>query len=184
MLLSRETKAQLVELLLKRGYSRLPRPAYKLSSGAMTAVYIDGKKAMADGAALHLIGKSIIDVVGEQFDAIGGPTMGADPMAHAVAMLCGCRWFSITKGPKTHGLATRLKGDVRQGDRVVFVDDVVSSGKSLCHAIDLVLEIGVEPVAACAILDRGLVAKERVESRDMRYLPLLTWADVKIEPLA
>jgi len=177
-------RRQLAELVRARGYERRDEP-FRLTSGGLSHDYVDGKHAVARGDALRLVCQAVIDAVGEDFDAVGGPTMGADAMAHGVALLSGSGWFSVRKEPKGHGRHSWVEGArLAEGDRVVFVEDVVSTGASLLRAVDRVLELGVTVVAAVTLLDRSLAAKEQFAKRGLRYLPLLTSADIGIDALA
>ena len=178
------TRGQLAELVRARGYERRDEP-FRLTSGGLSHDYVDGKHAVARGDALRLVCQAVIDVVGDDFDAAGGPTMGADAMAHGVALLSGSGWFSVRKEPKGHGRHSWVEGTrLSEGDRVVFVEDVVSTGASLLRAIDRVLELGVSVVAAVTLLDRSPAAQRLFAERGLRYLPLLTSADIGIEALA
>jgi orotate phosphoribosyltransferase len=171
-------------LVRKHGYERREEP-FQLTSGGWSRDYVDGKHALASGDALRLACEAVIDSVGEPFDAVGGPTMGADALAHGVALLSGTGWFSVRKEPKGHGRQSWVEGmRLAQGDRVVFVEDVVSTAASLLRAVDRVLELEVLPVVAVTLLDRGAAAASRFAERGIRYLPLLSYADIGIEPLA
>jgi orotate phosphoribosyltransferase len=110
--------------------------------------------------------------------------MGADALAHGVALLSGAAWFSVRKEPKGHGRESWIEGiRLGEGDRVVFVEDVVSTGASMLRAVDRVLEFGVSAVAAVTLLDRSATAGKSFAERGIRYLPLLTPADIGIEAL-
>jgi orotate phosphoribosyltransferase len=175
-------RRELAELVRSRGYERRDTP-FQLTSGGWSHDYVDGKHAVARGDALRLAGQAVIDVVGEPFDAVGGPTMGADALAHAVSLLSGAGWFSVRKEPKGHGRLSWVEGTrLAPGDRVVFVEDVVSTGASLLRAVDRVLELGVTAVAAVTLLDRGSESAAGFAQRGVPYRPLLTYADIGIEP--
>ncbi len=184
MALAAPVQQALAELVRSHGYERRERP-FQLSSGGWSHDYVDGKHAVARGDALRLACQSVIDVVDAPFDAVGGPTMGADALAHGVALLSGAAWFSVRKEPKGHGRHSWMEGArLEPGEQVVFVEDVVSTGASLLRAVDRVIELGVTAVATVALLDRGGAAATRFAERGIAYRPLLTWADIGIEPLA
>jgi len=177
------TRQELAALVREWGYERRAEP-FRLTSGGLSHDYIDGKHAVARGDSLHLVCQAVIDLVDDTFDAVGGPTMGADAMAHGVSLLSGAGWFSVRKEPKGHGRHSWIEGTrLAEGDRVVFVEDVVSTGASLLRAVDRVLELGVVAVAAVTLLDRSPAAAPLFAARGIRYLPLLTSADIGIEPL-
>lgn len=145
---------------------------------------MDGKFAVASGADLRVASEAVVALVGRPFEAVGGPTMGADALAHGVAMVAGCNWFSVRKEPKGHGRGAWVEGArLAAGDRVVIVEDVVSTGASLLRAADRLLELGVEIVAATAILDRSPAVGRRFAEAGVAWDPLLTWEDLGIEPL-
>jgi orotate phosphoribosyltransferase len=178
-----DVRRQLAALVRERGYERRDEP-FQLTSGGMSHDYVDGKHAVARGDALRLACQAVIDAVGEPFDAVGGPTMGADALAHGVSLLAGSGWFSVRKEPKGHGRHSWVEGTrVAEGDRVVFVEDVVSTGASMLRAVDRLLDLGVVVVAAVTLLDRGRLASAEFARRGIRYLPLLTSADIGIDPL-
>ncbi|HMC38319.1 MAG TPA: phosphoribosyltransferase family protein [Acidimicrobiales bacterium] len=176
-------KQALAELVRRTGYERREEP-FQLSSGGWSHDYVDGKYAIATGAALRQASQAVVDLVGEPFDAAGGPTMGADALAHGVALLTGCAWFSVRKEAKGHGRGAWVEGTrIHGGERVVIVEDVVSTGASLLRAAERVLELGAQVVAATALLDRSPRVAERFAQAGIRWEPLLTWTDLGIEPL-
>lgn len=183
MPLDTAARTALADLVREFGYERRDEP-FQLSSGGWSHDYIDGKHAVARGAGLRLASQAVIDRIGRPFDAVGGPTMGADALAHGVALLSGASWFSVRKEPKGHGRRAWVEGArVAAGDRVVMVEDVVSTGKSLLRAVDQIRELGAEVVAATALLDRGPSVRERFDAARVEWAPLLTWEDLGIEPI-
>jgi orotate phosphoribosyltransferase len=183
MAVDEQGRRNLAELVRAHGYERREEP-FQLTSGGWSHDYVDGKHAIALGDSLRLACQSVIDAVAAPFDAVGGPTMGADALAHGVSLLSGAGWFSVRKEPKGHGRGAWLEGTrLNPGDRVVFVEDVVSTGASLLRAVDRVLEMGAVCVAAVTLLDRGEAAGRRFAERGIPYQPLLTWTDIGIDPL-
>jgi orotate phosphoribosyltransferase len=183
MALDETTKRELVDLVQRWGHERRDEP-FTLTSGGTSRDYVDGKHAVASGPALRLASQAVIDVVDEPFDAVGGPTMGADALAHGAALLSGKGWFSIRKEPKGHARGAWVEGTrLQPGDRVVIVEDVVSTGASLLKGVDRVVELGATVVAATALLDRSPRVGARFAEVGLRWVPLLTWADIGIEPL-
>lgn len=183
MALSDSTRRSLAELVRRTGYERREEP-FQLSSGGWSHDYVDGKFAVATGAALRRASEAVVEVVGEDFEAVGGPTMGADALAHGVALVKGCGWFSVRKEAKGHGRGSWVEGiRLSSGDRVVMVEDVVSTGASLLRAAERVTELGARVVAATALLDRSPAVAERFGAAGIRWVPLLTWEDLGIEAL-
>jgi orotate phosphoribosyltransferase len=176
-------RTALAELVRTCGYEYRD-PPFQLTSGGWSHDYVDGKHAIARGEGLRQACQAVIDSVGVQFDAVGGPTMGADALAHGVALLSGAGWFSVRKEPKGHGRQAWVEGArLAAGDRVVMVEDVVSTGASLLRAVDRIRELDVEVVAATALLDRSPAVAERFAAAGVAWAPLLTWADLDIQPL-
>jgi orotate phosphoribosyltransferase len=183
MTLAATDRQALADLVRRTGYERRDE-AFQLSSGGWSHDYVDGKFAIARGEALRQASQAVVDVIGEPFDAVGGPTMGADALAHGVAFLTGCAWFSVRKEAKGHGRGTWVEGTrLQPGDRIVMVEDVVSTGASLLRAAERVVEMGVSLVGATALLDRSPQVSERFAAAGVRWVPLMTWADLGIEPL-
>lgn len=173
----------LAQIVLATGYERREEP-FQLTSGGWSHDYVDGKYAIATGSALRQASQAVVDLLGDSFDSVGGPTMGADALAHGVAMVAGCSWFSVRKEAKGHGRGAWVEGArLKPGDTVVMVEDVVSTGASLLRAADKVRELGAEVVAATALLDRSPAVAERFGQAGVRWAPLLTWVDLGIEPL-
>ncbi len=183
MALDDATRASLVQLVRSHGYEYRD-PPFQLTSGGWSHDYVDGKHAIATGPALGLASQGVIDVVERPFDVVGGPTMGADALSHGVALLAGGSWFSVRKEPKGHGRGAWVEGArLEPGQIAVVLDDVVSTGASLLKAVDRIRELGVEVVAATALLDRSPSVAPRFAAAGIAWLPLLTWADIGIEPL-
>jgi len=183
MPLTDASRAALAELVRTYGYEYRD-PPFELTSGGLSHDYVDGKHAIATGAGLRQASQAVLDAVGDSFDAVGGPTMGADALAHGVALLSGSAWFSVRKEPKGHGRGAWVEGArLAEGDRVIVVEDVVSTGASLLRAVERIRELGVEVMAATALLDRSPTVAERFEAAGIVWLPLLTWNDLDIEPL-
>lgn len=177
------TRAALVELVLTRGYERRDEP-FRLSSGGSSHDYVDCRHVVATGPALRTVGQAFIDAVDVPWDVVGGPTMGADPLAHAIAMLSGREWLSVRKTAKGYGRGSWVEGHrLQPGDRVLAVEDTASTGRSLLEAIDKLRDAGADVVAATTLLDRSPAVAERFAAAGIPWMPLLTWADLGIEPL-
>ncbi|MGC9961017.1 MAG: phosphoribosyltransferase family protein [Acidimicrobiales bacterium] len=177
---------ELRSLVLARGYERRQEP-FPLSAGGVSHDYVDMRRAVARGADLRVAGLAVAAALSERgvlFDAIGGMTMGADPVAHAVALLTDRAWYSVRKAVKDHGRQQRIEGTpVGPGVRVVVVEDTVSTGKSLLDAYEVVRETGAEVVAACTMLDRGDSIAPRFAALGIEYVAVLGYRDLGIEPI-
>jgi orotate phosphoribosyltransferase len=179
-------RRQVVDVLRERGWVRRAE-AFQLSSGDWSHDYVDGKRALAGGAELRLAAEAVVAhaaELGTRFDAVGGLTMGADPLAHAVAVLSGARWFSVRKESKQHGRGQLVEGaELGPGTSVLLVEDVVTTGRSMLQALDAVDATGATTVLAVALLDRGETAGPAVHARGVRYAPLATYRELGIEPV-
>ncbi len=178
-----DLKAELVKLVREQGFERRSEP-FQLTSGGWSHDYVDGKYALSRGSALRRAAEGVCDAVGGGFTAVGGPTMGADALAHAVCLISGCSWFSVRKEAKGHGRRSWVEG-ARLDDSasVLMVEDVVSTGASLLRAADHVRDLGAMIVAATALVDRSPRVAETFREAGIRWEPLLTWKDLQIDPL-
>ncbi|MDA8087192.1 MAG: orotate phosphoribosyltransferase [Nitrospiraceae bacterium] len=139
------------------------RPVFKLTSGKMSNFYFDLRMATLSPEGQFLIGNIIFDRLSElglSPRAVGGLTMGADPIATSVAYCSFTRErpveaFVIRKEPKTHGTMKQVEGNVEEGDEVVILDDVLTTGKSTIKAIEAARAAGLKILAAIVLLDRG-----------------------------
>ena len=177
---------QLVDLLIEKGLRSLPMPI-RLASGAWSSHFIDGKEALAEWRDLRLASLAIVEAVtnaGHNFDAVGGLTLGADALAVGVAAVSDTKWFFVRKEPKGRGTRRRIEGaQISRGDRVLLVDDVVTSGGSMINAFDAIQETGAEVVAAVTLVDRGDSARPLFENLGVSYFPMATYEDLRIEPV-
>ncbi len=183
MPLSPDRRVALAELVRREGYERRDEP-FELSSGGRSHDYVDCRHVVATGEALRLVGQAIVDAVDVDWDVVGGPTMGADPLSHAVSMLTGRPWFSVRKQAKGHGRGSWLEGHhLSAGERVLAVEDTTSTGRSLLEAIERVRATGVEVTAATTLLDRSPSVAARFAEAGIPWVPLLTWTDLGIDAL-
>jgi orotate phosphoribosyltransferase len=160
---------------------------FKLSSGKESDYYIDGKRVTLTPEGAFLTAVLILDALrDEEFDALGGPTLGADPIVGAVAALSWLKGkpvktFIVRKNPKKHGTERWIEGPLSSGDKVVIVEDVVTTGKSAMEAIKRVEEIGCEVVKVVALVDRMEGAGEKFEEAGYRFQPLFTAGEIRKE---
>jgi len=147
---------RLLSLLAQRAYRYRPEEPFRLSSGALSDYYLDARVVTWDPEAKPLIGALVFAALAGRADAVGGLTLGADPIAGAVAYYsqtvgAPIRAFTVRKQAKEHGMARTIEGAIRAGDRVAIVDDVVTTGTSTLDAIDRCRAAG-HPIAAVVIL--------------------------------
>ncbi len=179
-------RGRVLDVVRRLGYVRRAE-AFQLSSGGWSHDYVDGKRALAGGAELRLAAEAVVATAAERgiaFDAVGGLTMGADPLAHAVAVVSGAKWFSVRKEAKGHGRQRAVEGaELGPGMSVLVVEDVVTTGRSILQALDAVEGTGATAVLAVTVLDRGDVAARALGDRGVAYAPLATYADLGIDPV-
>lgn len=171
---------------MKYGHEWRDEP-FQLANAGLSHDYIDGKRAIARGSRYRLVAQAIVALAAEhgvEFDAVGGMTMGADPIAVAVAMQTDTWWFSVRKEAKKHGRQKRIEGtELAPGHRVLLVDDVITTGGSTLKALDAVEEAGATVVLATTLVDRSEMAGSALEARGVRYEPLLNYASLGIDPV-
>ncbi len=162
------------------------RGEFVLTSGRKSNYYIDGRMTTlsADGAALT--GQYIFDMIRDlNVDAVGGPTIGADPMATAVS-LAGYHAgqsidaFIVRADRKRHGTMKQIEGPIRPGSRVVIVDDTVTTGNSLLDAAEAAKEAGCGVVKIVAILDRLQGGGQKIRERGYDFETILTNDDLDL----
>lgn len=179
-------RAQLLEILKQKGLRRLPEPI-ELASGELSSDFVDGKEALAQWSDLKIAGDAIVETLRANditFDAVGGLTLGADALAVAIAASADSRWFFVRKEPKKRGTRRLIEGaQIGAGDRVVVVDDAVTSGGSILQALDAAVEVGAVPVAAVTLVDRGDLARPKFAERGVPYFPMVTYRDLGIVPV-
>ncbi len=146
-----------------------------LSSGATADYYVDMRRVTLDGVAAPIVGRVMRDLVADwEFDAVGGLTLGADPVAtsmlHAAAAV-GERLdaFVVRKAEKAHGLQRRIEGTPVRDRRVLAVEDTNTTGGSVLTAVAALREAGAEVVGVAVIVDRGTGAKERIQAAGLQY---------------
>jgi orotate phosphoribosyltransferase len=185
-----DLRKQIVDIVARDGYERRPEP-FNLSSGGTSHDYVDGKRAVATTDRLRLLGRVIHGICAEEgveFGAVGGMTMGADPIALAVVMTASDAepksWFSVRKEAKDHGTRQSIEGPpLRAGTKVLLVDDVVTTGRSILKALEAVEPRSVEIAFATALVDRGESTAEEMARRGIRYRPVVTYKDLGIDPV-
>lgn len=177
-------RQQVVEIVRQRGLIHLPEPVV-LASGQTSRDFVDGKAALCRGADLEVACRALLEAVDDiAFDAVGGLTMGADHLAHGVAMLSGAEWFVVRKEPKGRGTDKLVEGArVGPGTRALLVDDAVTSGGSIQKAHDAIETTGATVVAAVTLVDRGDVAAAYFDEKGIPYAALVTYRDLGIDPV-
>ncbi|NED95793.1 orotate phosphoribosyltransferase [Phytoactinopolyspora alkaliphila] len=146
-----------------------------LSSGREADYYVDLRRITLDGAAAPLVGDVMLELAdGLPFDAVGGLTLGADPVATAMVHAAYHRGrridaFVVRKGEKQHGLRRQIEGPDVAGRRVLAVEDTSTTGGSVLTAVEALRAAGANVVAVAVIVDRDTGARERVEAEGLEY---------------
>ncbi len=156
----------------------------KLSSGKTSTYYIDGKLITLDSEGLYLVSKIILEMIKSlKIDAIGGLTIGADPIAAGVSILrhqekAPIKMFIVRSSPKDHGMGKYIEGNMEKGWNVVIVDDVVTTGGSIIKAIEAVEKSGGIVKKIIAIVDRKEGAKENLKKKGYMLESIFTKDDL------
>src|SRR5213594_4138070 len=181
------TREELLQILIKtKAFKSSSTPIFPLASGEMSPFYIDCKVGLSHQAARRIVGEMILDLVHSPIDAVGGLLIGAYPIAIAVSDAAyrrsgqDLRAFAVRKEPKSHGLKKLIEGDVSKGDRVLIVDDVITSGTSTIEAIRKSREEGLIVAQAIAIVDREeQEGSKKIQNEGVRFAALCTLLDLQ-----
>ena len=146
-----------------------------LSSGREADFYVDLRRVTLSGRAAPLVGRVLLDLTDDlEYDAVGGLTMGADPVATAMLHAAAAAGreldaFVVRKEAKAHGLQRRIEGPDISGRRVLVLEDTSTTGGSPLAALQAVREAGATPVAVVVIADRATGAAEKIEAEGVPY---------------
>jgi len=171
-------KEKLRELILEKSLKVADEPVFKLSSGKLSTYYIDLRVLTLDAEGGYIIGSLIFDMIkDENPNAIGGLTLGADPISYAVAFVSYLKGqpikpFVVRKKPKGHGTGKQIEGNIKEGDKVIIVDDVITTGGSALKAAKVSKENGLEVLEIIAIVDREEGGKENIEKEGFKFRPI------------
>jgi orotate phosphoribosyltransferase len=162
-------KNRLIELILEKAFQYSEEPVFRLVSGRMSNYYFNCKAITLSPEGMYLIGNIIYEQIRDlNVKGIGGLTLGADPIAAAVAYTSYLKEkpieaFVVRKSTKSHGTMQWLEGNIAGGDSVVIVDDVITTGKSTIEAITRAKEAGLEIVKVIALIDRQEGGREAIK---------------------
>ena len=169
----------------------LKRGTFRLASGREASFYLDAKQVVLDAHGAMLVGRAILErlrSLGPLPAAVGGMSIGADPITSAVITMAGVeglplKGFMVRKEPKDHGTKKYVEGPVEPGQRVVIVEDVTTTGGSSLLAIDRVQEFGLVVERVVTVIDRLAGAKDAFAARGIPLESLVTIRDLGIEPV-
>lgn len=180
-------RAELLALLKKKSVFH---GEFTLASGAKSSYYIDCRLTTFDPLGATLVGQLMHEMIrneaqrrGVQIDAVGGLTMGADPVALATAMASltsprPFQCFAVRKAPKAHGQTRLIEGNFKSGDTVVVIDDVVTRGESTITAINAVLNEGGKVAFVAVLVDRQEGGREKIEAMGYPVVSLFKRDDI------
>ena len=182
-------RERLIELLQR---DSLKRGRFTLASGRTSHYYVDGRKVTLSAQGAALIGAGVLERLAAHPDvrAIGGLTMGADPIVGATLALAGLagradiHGFLVRKEAKAHGTGSRVEGPLEPGASVAILDDVATTGGSSLQAVDAVQAMGCRVAVVIVVLDRLEGAEAAFQARGLPFESLLTIRDLGVEPAA
>jgi orotate phosphoribosyltransferase len=157
---------------------------FVLSSGQRASSYVDLRRVALDGRLAPLVGRVLLNATADlPYEAVGGLTLGADPVAAAMMHAAANRGtpidaFVVRKSEKTHGLQRRIEGPEVKGRRVLALDDTSTTGSSALTAVDCLREAGAEVVGVAVLVDRG--AREHVLHRGLPYVAVYELAELAL----
>jgi orotate phosphoribosyltransferase len=156
---------------------------FVLKSGRRSTWFIDSKQTVCRPGGMLLVAEAVLDALPDEATAIGGLTMGADPVAFVTAGVAATRGralkaFSVRKEAKGHGGGGRVAGALDPGDKVVVTEDTVTRGTSLLEAVEAVRAAGAEVVLALAVVDRGGAARQLLGGEGVVFRALLGAPDL------
>jgi orotate phosphoribosyltransferase len=173
-----EMKKRLAEIVLKKSFAYRDNPPFTLTSGITSNFYFNCKPTTLDPEGMNLIGEIVFDILRDtDVTAAGGLTLGADPIANALSLISyqkgkPIKSFTVRKEAKGHGTKSAIEGDVRAGEKVVILDDVITTGGSTITAIECGREAGLLIDRVIVLIDReeggrkNIVEKGRVKRID------------------
>lgn len=176
---------ELLHLIRDRSYEQRK---VTLASGRESDFYVDGKQTSLHPRGSYLLGRLLLEKLAlfGQVDAIGGPTLGADPLATAVSLVSSLEGkpipgFIVRKEPKGHGTRRWIEGkkNLPDGARVVVVEDVVTTGGSGLSAVEKIEEEGYKVVGLLAVVDREEGAREAITAKGYRFESLFTKTQIR-----
>lgn len=179
-----DPRDRLLTLLTQKSFLYSQEPAFKLASGKMSSFYVNCKKTTYDPEGIDLVGKAFF-ALAEKYapDAVGGLTLGADPIAVATAGESFRRGlpmkaFVVRKQVKEHGTKSPIEGDLQKGDQVLILEDVITTGGSALEAIKSAREFGLTILAVAALVDRQEGGRERLEAEGLKVESVFTKDEV------
>lgn len=179
-----EMKERLGEIILERSFKYSENPPFTLASGRQSNFYFNCKPTTLDPEGMNLIGEIIFDMVKDSgITAAGGLTLGADPIANALSVISyqkgkPIKSFIVRKDVKDHGTRSAIEGNVKAGDRVLIIDDVITTGGSTITAIEQAGKAGLIVDGVITLIDREEGGRENILRHASNIRSILTRTEV------
>ena len=177
-------KERLGEIILERSFKYSEDPPFTLASGRQSNFYFNCKPTTLDPEGMNLIGSVIFDMVKDSsITAAGGLTLGADPIANALSVISyqkgkPIKSFIVRKDVKDHGTRSAIEGSVKSGDRVLIIDDVITTGGSTITAIEQARKAGLIVDCVITLIDREEGGRENIQQHIENIRSVLTRTEV------
>ncbi len=180
-------RQRLIELILERTFKFTDEPTFKLASGTMSNFYFNCKPTTLNSEGMYLVGNLLYEMIkgrrSWKVKGVGGLTLGADPVANAIAYTSYLKGepveaFVVRKEPKKHGTMLWIEGNVKNGDKVVIVEDVITTGGSSKKAIERARECGLKVLGVVVLIDRQEGGRKAIESLGVPVKVLLTKEEI------
>ena len=183
-----DLRLKTLDIVREKVLKELPVPV-RLASGVLSSIFFEGKEGLCIPTDLAVACMAIVDTaeeLGLEFDAIGGPAMGANHLAFGSAGASRKSWFVVQKDEEDlEPYERRIAGlDIDSRHKVLVVEDVISTGGSLLTAMRKIDDTGAQIVGVSTIVDRGNSAHDMLAELEIPYFPLTTYADLGIEPVS
>ena len=175
---------RLKEMILEEAFKVSDQATFKLASGKLSRYYVNCRVVTLNPEGMILIGNLIFDRIGDSgVTAIGGPSLGANPIADAVSMISYQKGrvikpFYVREKAKDHGVVKKIEGNISRDDRVIIVDDVITTGGSTIRAIECARGEGLEVVKVIVLVDREEGGREAIEQHVKDCESLITMSDL------
>ena len=179
-----EMKQRLAEIILERSFQYRDDPPFTLASGKTSNYYFNCKTTTMDPEGMYLIGNILFEMLLDaDVSAAGGLTLGADPIANALSLISyqkkkPIKSFVVRKDAKNHGTRNGIEGNITPGERVVIIDDVITTGGSTITAIEIAREAGLKVERVIALVDREEGGRENIKKYVDRVDAVLTRSEI------
>ena len=180
----RDMKQRLADIIIEKSFKYRDDPPFTLASGRTSNYYFNCKPTTLDPEGMNLIGEIVFAMLADaDVTAAGGLTLGADPIANALAVISyqkgkPIKSFIVRKDVKAHGTRSALEGNVHAGERVVIIDDVITTGGSTITAIERAREAGLTIDRVIALIDREEGGRENILAHTGRVDAVLTRTEI------